>query len=63
METVMSNENVAVPSPGSGDEPILMELSQLSPGLENLITRPSSYPTDDRKHFRLWLRIFGFPTS
>ena len=41
---------------GSGYLYILTSLWQLSPGQPRVITRPGSYPTDDRKHSRLWLR-------
>jgi hypothetical protein len=42
METVMSNEAVAVLNPKSEYGRILMELSELSPGQPRVITRPGS---------------------
>jgi len=40
------DEAFAVSKAGSAYVPVLMELSQLSPGLENLITRPGSASGD-----------------
>jgi hypothetical protein len=42
METVMSNEAVAVTSSRLGNSPSLMELSHLSPAQQNSISRPGS---------------------
>lgn len=58
METVISNEAVAVPRPGSVYERILMELSELSPGQPRVITRPGStsgYKIIPMKLYQFWV--------